>query len=93
MDVNWFQRIMDNIIQNVIRHAADGKFIGIHINIKNNKEVISIVDHGPGIQNGDPSNKGAEIGLSTISLMAKEMHLSWNITSDQYGTTFSITKS
>lgn len=92
IDSNWFQRIMDNIIQNVIRHAANGKFIGIHISIDNNKEVISIVDHGPGIQNGDPSSKGAEIGLSTIALMAKEMHLSWNITSNQYGTTFSITK-
>ncbi|PEE39687.1 HAMP domain-containing sensor histidine kinase [Bacillus pseudomycoides] len=92
IDSNWFQRIMDNIIQNVIRHAADGKFIGVHISKKDNKEIISIVDHGPGIQNGDSSNKGAEIGLSTIALMAKEMHLSWNITSDQYGTTFSITK-
>ncbi|MDM5154389.1 HAMP domain-containing sensor histidine kinase [Bacillus sp. DX1.1] len=83
IDANWFQRIIDNVIQNVIRHAKDGRFIGIYIN--HEEETIIVVDHGPGFQNAPSVNKGAGIGLSIIAVMAKEMEIEWRIDSDDTG--------
>lgn len=82
VDPNWFQRIVDNVIQNVVRHAREGKFIGIYIYVKNNKELISIVDHGPGFRNNNISSQGVGIGLSIISLMSKKMSINWSIDSN-----------
>ncbi|KFM98615.1 sensor histidine kinase [Bacillus clarus] len=83
VDVNWFQRIIDNVIQNVIRHAEDGKFIGIYIN--HEEDTITVVDHGPGFQNVHSPNKGMGIGLSIIAVMAKEMEIEWCIESNDAG--------
>ena len=89
IDPNWFQRIIDNVIQNVIRYASEGKYIGISICERNNEETISIIDYGPGFQYQNHSNKGAGIGLSIISLMSMEMGINWTIDST-YGKTIII---
>lgn len=90
IDENWFQRIIDNVIQNVIRHASDGNFIGVYMN--HEEGTITIVDHGPGFQNAYSPNKGAGIGLSIIAVMAKEMDIEWRIESDDTGATFLFKK-
>ncbi|MFD3450420.1 histidine kinase dimerization/phospho-acceptor domain-containing protein [Microbacteriaceae bacterium 4G12] len=92
IDVNWFQRMIDNVIQNVIRHAESGKFIGFYISHENDRDVISIVDHGPGFEHAKSSHKGAGIGLSIIAVMAKEMEVEWEINSSEKGTIFSFIK-
>ena len=30
VDVLWFRRLLDNLFQNVVRHAKSGQYIGIH---------------------------------------------------------------
>ncbi|MFJ8530429.1 sensor histidine kinase [Bacillus sp. NPDC094106] len=90
IDENWFQRIIDNVIQNVVRHASDGNFIGVYMN--HEEGTIAVVDHGPGFQNAHSPNKGAGIGLSIIAVMAKEMDIEWRIESDDTGATFLFKK-
>ncbi|MDH2887069.1 MULTISPECIES: hypothetical protein [Bacillus cereus group] len=53
IDENWFQRMIDNVIQNVVRHAS----IGIYIDYEG--EIITTVDRGSGFQNTPSKNKGA----------------------------------
>ncbi|HDR8040765.1 TPA: HAMP domain-containing histidine kinase [Bacillus cereus] len=86
IDQNWFQRIIDNVIQNVIRYASEGNYIGIYISTSDNQETISVIDHGPGFEHSNHSSKGTGIGLSIISLMSKEMDIDWAIDST-YGQT------
>ncbi|WP_242145792.1 MULTISPECIES: sensor histidine kinase KdpD [unclassified Bacillus cereus group] len=90
IDENWFQRMIDNVIQNVVRHASIGKFIGICIDYE--EEMITIIDRGSGFQNTPSKNKGAGIGLSIIAVMAKEMRIEWSIESDDSGATFRFKK-
>lgn len=90
VDENWFQRIIDNVIQNVVRHASDGDFIGVYMN--HEEGTIAIVDHRPGFQNTHSPNKGVGIGLSIIAVMAKEMDIEWRIESDDTGATFIFKK-
>ena len=90
IDKNWFQRMIDNVIQNVVRHADGGKFIGIYID--HGEKTITVVDHGPGFQYVHSPNKGAGIGLSIIAVMAKEMEIEWDIDSDDMGARFTFKK-
>ncbi|MCJ8007756.1 histidine kinase dimerization/phospho-acceptor domain-containing protein [Lederbergia wuyishanensis] len=86
IDPHWFTRIMDNIFQNVIRHAKSGKYVGIYSEEKEGKFMISIKDKGPGMDKNS-SEKGVGIGLSIIELMLQEMNLTWDIISTAEGTT------
>lgn len=86
VDPNWLQRIFDNVMQNVIRHAASGQYIGIFLNKNLNTYTLSIQDHGPGLSPKLDSSKGAGIGLTIISLMAEEMNIDWKIQTNDQGT-------
>ncbi|MCY8231511.1 HAMP domain-containing sensor histidine kinase [Priestia endophytica] len=88
IDVNWFQRMIDNVIQNVIRHAKDGQFIGFYMEGKGEEYKISVVDHGPGFANTSGSKHGRGIGMSIIALMAEAMNIKWKVDSNKNGTTF-----
>ncbi|MFP3884089.1 HAMP domain-containing sensor histidine kinase [Priestia filamentosa] len=88
IDVNWFQRMIDNVIQNVIRHAKDGQFIGIYMEGKGEEYKISVVDHGPGFTNTSGNKHGRGIGMSIIALMAEAMNIKWKVDSNESGTTF-----
>lgn len=87
VDPQWIHRVLDNLFQNVYRHAKSGQFIAIRI--KN--ETIVIEDHGPGMK-GKSSRKGVGVGLTIVSLMLKEMQLDWHIETSEQGTTMTIQK-
>ncbi|RDU38196.1 sensor histidine kinase [Neobacillus piezotolerans] len=85
IDPHWFMRILDNLYQNVIRHAKSGLYIGVRIVDYEGTSAILIEDKGPGMEVAT-ENKGAGIGLSIVSLMLQEMQVDWKITSSPKGT-------
>ncbi|MGE7624704.1 HAMP domain-containing sensor histidine kinase [Viridibacillus sp. NPDC096237] len=89
IDPGWFERILNNLFQNINRHASAGKYVGIHFFIKETHSYLQISDHGTGID-GVSEEKGAGIGLSIVDLMVKEMELDLNIKSNENGTSIFI---
>ncbi|MEH7383486.1 HAMP domain-containing sensor histidine kinase [Bacillus sp. JJ1533] len=85
VDPIWFKSILDNLIQNVTRHAQSGRYIGIQIVEQNGATFIVIKDKGYGLEQ-ESEDKGAGIGLSIVSLMVKEMNLDWEISTSSEGT-------
>ncbi|MFF2448288.1 histidine kinase dimerization/phospho-acceptor domain-containing protein [Neobacillus sp. NPDC058068] len=85
IDPHWFMRIIDNLFQNVLRHAKSGRYVGVRIVDFEGKTAILIEDKGPGLD-VIADKKGAGIGLSIVSLMLQEMQLDWKITSSTKGT-------
>jgi signal transduction histidine kinase len=89
VDEVWFRRILDNLYQNIVRHASSGHYVGISTELRNEQHVIVIADRGRGIQS--PSDyKGAGLGLSIVDLLMKHMDLEWNIESTGEGTSIVI---
>jgi signal transduction histidine kinase len=85
-DPQWLERVLDNLLQNVLRHAGKGKYVGIRIEEwEDGKHAMVVADRGPGM-GAESAGKGAGIGLSIISLMLKEMRLTWKADSDERGT-------
>lgn len=91
IDPAWFGRILDNLFQNVLRHAKEGLFIEVKSVKTSEYDGIIIRDHGKGMNN-ESNEKGAGIGLSIVELMIKKMTLEWEIQSDINGTTILIKK-
>ena len=89
IDAQWIERVLDNIYQNINRHAKEGKYISVKVNVETQE--ILIADHGPGMS-GESDRKGAGIGLSIVSLMLKEMNLDWKVETGKDGTTIRIQK-
>lgn len=85
IDPLWFTRILDNLFQNVIRHAKSGRYIFVRLETEEDKAIILVEDKGPGIDH-QSDEKGAGIGLSIISLMLEKMGLTWKIESSTTGT-------
>ncbi|RDW19803.1 sensor histidine kinase [Oceanobacillus chungangensis] len=85
VDSIWFKSILDNVIQNVIRHARSGRYIGIKTMERQGSTLIVIKDRGEGFEY-ESENKGAGIGLSIVSLMMKEMRLELDISTSSTGT-------
>ena len=54
VDPLWFNRILDNVFQNVVRHAGAGRYIGIHMIDRDNQWILVINDKGPGVCNESP---------------------------------------
>ncbi|AZS15438.1 sensor histidine kinase [Paenibacillus lutimineralis] len=86
-DPKWMTRVMDNLFQNILRHAAEGKYANIVVDVE--KELIIVVDRGPGMDNS-PYERGAGIGLSTSNYMLKKMKLKADFTSNENGTRVAI---
>lgn len=89
IDPIWFERILDNLFQNIIRHAKSGLYVGVKSEVTAEYDAIVVTDHGKGMKN-ESSEKGARIGLSIVDLMVKNMQLDWEIESDTNGTTIKI---
>ena len=89
VDPIWLGRILDNLYQNIIRHALSGKYVGIRVETRGNLDVISIIDKGPGLES-DSQEKGAGIGLSIVDMMIKGQQLKWQCLSSQEGLTIEI---
>lgn len=43
-------RILFNLISNVVRYGADGRYLGIHLYVSDAKVYIDVIDHGKGIE-------------------------------------------
>ncbi|WP_237706234.1 HAMP domain-containing sensor histidine kinase [Ornithinibacillus scapharcae] len=91
IDPMWMERILDNLFQNVIRHAGIGSYIAIKTKTTEKYDAILIIDKGPGIHH-DTSEKGAGIGLTIVNMMVKGMGLEWDMDSNETGTTITIKK-
>jgi two-component system, OmpR family, sensor histidine kinase BaeS len=88
-DPKWMTRVLDNLFQNILRHAAEGKYANIVVDVE--KEQIIVADRGPGMDNSSYES-GAGIGLSTSNYMLKKMKLKADFTSNENGTRVAIGK-
>lgn len=86
-DSKWLTRVLDNLFQNIIRHAADGKYVNIAVDTE--KELILVSDKGPGMENS-AYERGAGIGLSAANYMLQKMKLEAGFSSDENGTSVTI---
>lgn len=89
IDPIWFGRILDNIFQNVLRHAKEGQYIMVKSESNDNYDAFVISDRGKGMKKVS-SEKGAGIGLSIVEMMVKGMKLDWDIESSEHGTIVKI---
>lgn len=87
VDAGWMERVLDNLLQNVMRHAEQGRYIAISLLEADGALVLE--DRGPGM-NSDSSGKGAGIGLTIVSLMLEEMGLAWDVNTSEKGTQIRI---
>ncbi|GIP18475.1 hypothetical protein J40TS1_41170 [Paenibacillus montaniterrae] len=79
IDPIWMKRILDNLLQNVLRHAKSGKYVAVETTSCEGYDVIRIIDQGNGIDEGKQHSEGAGIGLSIVDMMVKGMGLSWQV--------------
>ncbi|SFD68866.1 Signal transduction histidine kinase [Lentibacillus persicus] len=91
IDTLWMDRVLDNVLQNVIRYAKDGRYIGVFTEETTAYDAIVITDHGPGMDENS-TDKGAGIGLSIVDMMVRQMGLEWNVETNHHGTTFRLKK-
>ncbi|MGO4530007.1 ATP-binding protein [Paenibacillus sp. 2TAF8] len=84
VDEQGLRRVLDNLFQNVVRHAASGKFIRISTEQIQGQTAVVIEDHGPGIQ-PDSGTKGTGLGLSIVDLLIREMGLRKRVDSSDSG--------
>ncbi|MCL6603413.1 MAG: HAMP domain-containing histidine kinase [Paenibacillus sp.] len=89
VDEIWFRRVLDNLYQNIMRHAHSGLFVGLSTEMRNGVQVIIISDHGTGMDSGF-SIKGAGLGLSIVDLLLTQMNLRWEVDSTPAGTSIVI---
>lgn len=89
VDDSWFRRILDNLFQNIMRHARSGQYVGISTEVREGLRVLVISDHGPGMESNSGS-KGAGLGLSIIDLLIAHMGLNWKTDSTEQGTSILI---
>ncbi|QOR68100.1 HAMP domain-containing histidine kinase [Cytobacillus suaedae] len=81
VDEKWLKRIIDNLLQNVLRHARSGKFVRIAIQ----EGTLIVEDRGPGMDGATNETKGSGIGLTIISMMTREMNIKWKMESSEEG--------
>ncbi|MEK5476292.1 HAMP domain-containing sensor histidine kinase [Paenibacillus sp. FSL R5-0407] len=86
-DPKWMTRVLDNLFQNIVRHAAEGKYAHIAVDVK--RELIIVADRGPGLDKSSHGS-GAGIGLSTCDYMLNKMNLKADFTSNEDGTNVAI---
>ena len=82
-DPAWMTRVLDNLFQNILRHAAEGKYANIVVDAE--RERITVADKGPGLDNSS-YERGAGIGISACHYMLKKMKLKADFTSNENGT-------
>lgn len=85
VDKEAFRRILDNLFQNVVRHAASGKYIGLSVVRQDGAAALVIADRGGGMDAASNA-KGAGIGLAIVDYLIREMGLGWRTDSSADGT-------
>jgi signal transduction histidine kinase len=89
-DRNAFLRVLDNLFQNVVRHARSGGYIGIRAQVLDTGiQALVISDRGPGMQ-AKSDAKGGGIGLAIVDHLLREMKLERRTDSDEGGTRIAI---
>lgn len=85
IDPLWFKSILDNLFQNIIRHAKSGRYVGLETVERDGSTFLVIKDRGLGMEH-ESKAKGTGIGLSIVSLMTKEMNMKWDVSTSSKGT-------
>lgn len=94
-DGDLFARVLDNLLQNAVRHAETGRYVGIRLVAAGvdaaaaEEEFVEIRDRGPGMASGS-ERKGAGLGLAIVGLMLKQMGLVSETDSSPEGTVIRI---
>jgi signal transduction histidine kinase len=91
VDPGWLGRVLDNLLQNVLRHAKEGKYLAVGTESTDRYDAIVISDRGRGM-NRTSGKSGAGIGLSIVDRMVRGMKLDWEMESGEGGTTVRIKK-
>lgn len=89
VDPIWLNRILDNLFQNVVRHAKSGKYIKVKTESTARYDAFVIIDRGKGMKHRS-NEKGVGVGLSIVDMMVKGMKLDWDIESSEHGTAIKI---
>jgi len=89
-DPAWLARVLDNLLQNILRHAAEGRYAKIAVNKE--KEQMIVADRGPGMDRTS-DEPGAGIGLSASLYMLEKMDLQAEFVSNEQGTSITIGRS
>ncbi|WP_339225071.1 HAMP domain-containing sensor histidine kinase [Paenibacillus sp. FSL H8-0332] len=87
IDPKWMTRVLDNVFQNILRHAAEGRYANIVADVE--QERIIVADRGPGMDNSSYEH-GAGMGLSTAIYMLNQMKLNADFASNVNGTSVTI---
>ncbi len=74
IDEQGFRRVLDNLFQNLVRHAGSGGYVGISVEQRHGRTALVIADRGPGLGAASPA-KGAGLGLQIVDLLLREMGL------------------
>lgn len=90
LDPSWLERVLDNLFQNILRHADSGKYIRIKSAKTEHGFQLMIEDRGPGMETSSNS-KGLGIGMAIVTLMLQEMDLKLNVQSTDKGTRMTMT--
>lgn len=85
VDEMAFRRVLDNVFQNIIRHASSGGYVGIAVESYEGYSALVIIDHGPGM-NSDTTNRGAGLGLAIVDLLLRELKVTKVVESSSEGT-------
>lgn len=91
IDPIWLGSILDNLLQNVLRHAKNGAYVCVKTETTDQYDAIVISDRGKGMKN-ESDEAGAGIGLSIVDMMVKGMKLDWDMESSENGTTIKLKK-
>ncbi|MDF9840948.1 MULTISPECIES: HAMP domain-containing sensor histidine kinase [unclassified Paenibacillus] len=91
IDESWFRRILDNLFQNIVRHARSGKYVGVQTVTRGDGRAVVISDRGQGMDSA-PEAAGAGLGLSIVDLLLKRMELVRETDSSPQGTSIEITQ-
>lgn len=89
VDEVWLKRVLDNLLQNIMRHAAAGQYASIRTVQLNGCSALIIQDRGPGMEEVS-KRKGIGIGLSIVTIMLEQMNLEQVWESGNQGTTITI---
>lgn len=87
VDPQWMTRVLDNVFQNIVRHAAEGKYANVVVDVEN--EQLMIADRGPGMEHSSYEG-GAGMGLSITTYMLNQMKLKADFISTENGTSVEI---
>lgn len=58
VDRDAFRRILDNLLQNIVRHAAEGKHVGLYLEEREGCSAIVVEDRGPGMRRKEAAGRG-----------------------------------